>query len=98
MYFVVFGTDRPGSGEVRAQNRPAHQVHLREHDHPVTVLHGGPTLTDDGEAMNGTMLVIEADNLEAVHAFLAADPYNKAGLFESVVVRPWRWGLGAPPA
>lgn len=98
MYFVVFGTDRPGSAAVRAQNRPAHQAHLREHAHPVKVLHGGPTLTDDGEAMNGTMLVIEADSLEAVQAFLADDPYSRAGLFESLLVRPWRWGLGTPQA
>jgi len=96
MYFVVFGTDKPGSAEIRAQNRPAHQVHLREHSHPVKVLHGGPTFTDDGERMNGSMLVIEAESLEAVKAFLAADPYSKAGLFETLEVRPWKWGLGAP--
>lgn len=96
MYFVMFGTDRPGSGEVRAQARPAHREHLRNHAHPVKVLHGGPTLTADGSAMNGSMLVIEAEDLAAVQAFVADDPYSKAGLFETVEIRPWQWGLGAP--
>lgn len=96
MYFVVFGTDRAGAGEVRAQARPSHREYLRNHPHPVKVLHGGPTLTADGSAMNGTLLVVEADSLEAVQAFVADDPYSRADLFERLEIRPWQWGLGAP--
>lgn len=99
MYFVVFGTDRPGLAETRAQARPRHRAHLRSPGaHPVKVRLGGPTLTPDGETMNGTLLVIEADTLGQVHAFLADDPYVKAGLFADLEVRPWRWGIGNPEA
>lgn len=96
MYFVVFGTDRPGTEQIRADTRPSHQAHLRDHPDPVKVLHGGPTLTADGGRMNGSMLVVEAASLADVQAFMAADPYSKAGLFETVEIRPWKWGMGAP--
>jgi hypothetical protein len=31
----------------------------------------------------------------AAEAFIADDPYNQAGLFETVVIRPFHWGVGA---
>lgn len=46
--------------------------------------------------MNGTLLVIQADSIDAVRAFVADDPYSRAGLFATVEIRPWRWGLGNP--
>ena len=33
---------------------------------------------------------VRADNRAAAEAFVADDPYAKAGLFESVTIRPWR--------
>ena len=33
-----------------------------------------------------------------VQAFLADDPYVRAGLFQRVEIRPWNWSLGAPDA
>jgi uncharacterized protein YciI len=38
----------------------------------------------------GSMLVVEAADRAEAEAFAAADPYAKAGLFESVVIRPFR--------
>jgi hypothetical protein len=64
----------------------------------VRVRLGGPTLDEAGEEMRGTMLVIEADSIEAVRAFLADDPYCREGLFASMEIRPWRWGIGLPEA
>jgi len=96
MHFVVFATDKPGMEEVRAAVRPSHRQYLRQHDHPVTVVLGGPTFDKGGVHMNGTMLVIEADTLQQVQEYVAADPYCHAGLFESLEVRPWHWGLGKP--
>ena len=56
----------------------------------------GPTTSEDGSAMTGSMLVIEAESQADAEAWAAGDPYAKAGLFESVVVRPWRWTFGNP--
>lgn len=98
MYFVIFATDRPGTEALRAETRPSHRTYLRDESaHPGVVLHhGGPTLTDDGGKMNGSMLVIEAESLEVARTFSENDPYRKAGLFEEVHVRPWDWTAGRP--
>jgi uncharacterized protein YciI len=97
MYFAIFATDRPGMTEERARARPGHRAYLRDPDpHPVRVCLGGPTLDPEGESMNGTLLVVDAESIAEVRAFLADDPYAKVGLFSSVEVRPWRWTLGCP--
>lgn len=99
MYFVVFGTDKPGMQETRAATRATHREYLRSPDkHPVTVRAGGPTLSQDGASMNGTLLIVEADDIDQVRAFVADDPYSRAGIFASVEIRPWNWGLNNPPS
>lgn len=55
-----------------------------------------PRLHRISNAMNGTLLVLEADNIDAVMQFVGNDPYMKEGLFSSVEVRPWDWSPGNP--
>lgn len=108
MYFAVWASDKPGVLATRVALREAHRARLREpRGHAVKVVLGGPTLgeavADPAAAMNGSLLVIEADHIDAVHDFLAGDPYVLAGLYASIEVRPWVWGIGlavtpAPPA
>lgn len=93
LHFVVLGTDAPGTQSLRQELRPAHRVWLREHPgHAVKVVHGGPTLADDG-VMNGTLLVVEAKARQDVERFVAADPYARGGLFARVEIRTWQWSL-----
>ncbi len=97
MYFIVFGTDKPGKEALRASVRPSHRQYLANPGrHPVKVLLGGPTLDASQEKMNGTLLVVEAGDMAAVESFVRDDPYSDAALFESVVIRPWSWTLGTP--
>jgi uncharacterized protein YciI len=98
-YFAVFATDRPGAARLRAEIRETHRRYLRAPEgHDVLVRLGGPTLEESTGAMNGTLLVVEAADIDAVRAFVADDPYSRAGLFAAVEIRPWRWGLGNPDA
>lgn len=98
MFFLVLATDAPGMAEVRNEIRPVHRAYLRNPcNHPIKVHLGGPTLTTRGEEMNGTLLVVEAEDISIVSDFVADDPYSQAGMFKSVDIRPWAWTLGAPP-
>lgn len=98
MYFLVLGTDKPGMEAVRKEVRPAHREYLRNPGrHAVVTRVGGPTLHDDGATMNGTLLIVEADGIEQVRAFVADDPYGRSGLFQSVDIRPWNCGLNTLP-
>ncbi len=97
MYFAVWATDREGTQDKRLAVRDAHRARLREPgSHRVKVVLGGPTLTESNAAMNGSLLVIEADDVDAVRRFVAEDPYQVTGVYATVDIRPWRWGLGAP--
>lgn len=96
MYFAVIAHDRPGTTELRTRLRPEHRAWLRNPgEHPVVVRLGGPLLDADG-AMNGTLLVVEAEGEQAVQDFFRDDPYVRHQLFERVQVQQWLWGLGQP--
>lgn len=96
-YFAVFATDKPDMREVRERVRLSHRTYLRSaSQHGVFVRLGGPTLAPLCNAMNGTLLVVEADDIDAVMRFVGEDPYMKEGLFSRVEVRPWDWSVGNP--
>ena len=42
--------------------------------------------------------MIEAADKAAAAAIAADDPYAKAGLFDSVEIRPWNWVFNKPAA
>ncbi len=97
MYFVILGTDKPGHEQVRAALRDLHRQYLgTAAEHGVTLHHGGPTQSDDGQRMNGMLLIVEAESIEVVEAFVREDPYSRDGLFAWVEIRPWTWTTGRP--
>ena len=90
--FVLTCIDKPGALDLRMATREAHLAYVTRH--PGVVRLGGPFL-DEAGGMAGSMLIIEAQDLAAAKAFLADDPYLKAGLFERTEIRPWRATVGA---
>ncbi|MGI9378963.1 MAG: YciI family protein, partial [Methyloligellaceae bacterium] len=56
----------------------------------------GPLMDDEGRYPNGTILVIEAENLDEAKSIAQNDPYAQANLFENVTVRAWNWTVGNP--
>lgn len=87
MLFAISCTDKPGALELRLATRPAHLEHLKAE--AGRILLGGPVLDAAGNPC-GSLLVVEAADRAEAEAFAAADPYAKAGLFESVAIRPYR--------
>jgi len=54
------------------------------------VVFAGPTSTDDGETITGSVFIIELENLTAAEEFSQGDPYRKMGLFESIEIEQVR--------
>jgi uncharacterized protein YciI len=96
-YFAVWARDRPGMLDERLRVREAHRARLRTGAPGLRVVLGGPT-TDAAGAMAGSLLVMEAADIEQVRAFVAGDPYVEAGVYdpESVQILLWQWGIGRP--
>ncbi|HYE00861.1 MAG TPA: YciI family protein [Alphaproteobacteria bacterium] len=88
MHFAIICTDKPGSQELRLANRAAHLEYIDRHADQVVL--AGPMLSDDGQGMVGSLLIMEFADRAAAEAFCAADPYAVAGLFAKVEIRPWR--------
>ena len=88
MLFVLTCLDKPDAGTLRTQTRPAHLEFIRARIQQVPL--AGPILSEDEKTPIGSMLIVDLPNRAAVDRFLAEDPYGKAGLFQSVTVRPFR--------
>ncbi len=92
MLFIIHALDKPDHLEHRKANQPAHVEYVKSRD--VKLVLAGPIFAADGETMKGSLLIIDAPDMEAAEAFAADDPYNKAGLFERVDVNAWRKTVG----
>lgn len=91
--YVIVCIDKPDSLDTRMATREAHLAYAQANEH-VRIRVGGPFLSDNG-TMIGSMLIVEADDLAMVDAFVKNDPYGKAGLFDRVEVRPWKVTVGS---
>lgn len=88
MLFAITCLDKPHSLDLRLANRAAHIEYARRNADKMLV--GGPLLADDGETMIGSLLIIDLPDRGAADALMAKDPYVTAGLFDSVVIRPYK--------
>ena len=87
MLFAIVCTDRPGGLDLRLATRPTHLAYLTMYSD--RIVHAGPMLDAEGRPC-GSLLIIEAEDGAAAEGFASSDPYAKAGLFESTVIRPFR--------
>lgn len=97
MLFAFLCKDKPGHLNVRMETRPAHIEHLNRLDAEGTLKMAGPFLDAEGKP-NGSLVIVSAETLEAAKAIADSDPYAKAGLFESVDVKPFNWVFKNPEA
>lgn len=87
MLFAIICTDRPGGLETRIATRAAHLAYLETYAERVVL--AGPTLDHDGRPC-GSILLVEVEDRAAAEGFAASDPYARAELFESVIIRGFR--------
>jgi uncharacterized protein YciI len=84
--FALVAIDKPNSRELRSANR---QGHLDYADATGEVFVAGPFLDGDGN-MTGSLIILDVPDMAAAEAWAAADPYARAGLFETVTIRAWK--------
>ena len=97
MLFAFVCKDKPAHLNVRMEARPAHVEHLNKLNTEGTLKMAGPFLDADGKP-NGSLVIVNAETIEAAKAIADADPYTKAGLFESVEIKPFNWVFNNPEA
>ena len=95
MLYMICATDVADSLEKRLAARPAHLERLNALKDAGRLAMAGPfpavDSPDPGPAgFTGSLVVAEFDSLEAAQAWAAAAPYIEAGVYESVVVKPYK--------
>jgi uncharacterized protein len=95
MWYVIEGTDTPGSLQQRLDARPAHLARLTALKDEGRLLLAGPfpaiDSADPGPAgFTGSLIVAEFTDLAAAQAWADADPYIEAGVYARVSVRPFK--------
>jgi uncharacterized protein YciI len=88
MPFLIDADDREGAADLRRQIRPDHLVFLTGCE--TRLLAAGAKLADDGATALGSFYILDTDERADAEAFIAEDPYSKAGLFGSVRITRWR--------
>jgi hypothetical protein len=100
MLFLIYRKDKPGNLQVRLDTYAQHLEYLKPLAHKVVL--GGPTLgagTGTGENdMTGSFVIFEAEDWSEAEAFVANDPFTKAGLFATTIIERWKHGKHTEPA
>jgi uncharacterized protein YciI len=86
--YAILTTDKPDSAELRAKTRLAHLEYLDAN--LGKLLAAGAIIDDDGSGGHGGILIVDTDDRKEAEAFIAGDPFAKAGLFTKVTVTRWR--------
>ena len=79
MLFAFHLVDRTDAGDLRARVRPEHKACLAQVADRIAF--AGPLLSDDGQTMLGSLLVIDFADRAAALAWLAQEPFTRAGLY-----------------
>ena len=100
MLYVIIGEDRPGTLDQRMLARPAHVERLQALQAEARLILAGPCPAidspDPGPAgFSGSIIVAEFASLAAAQTWADADPYITAGVYEKVVIKPFKKVLPA---
>jgi uncharacterized protein YciI len=87
MYAIVC-FDRPDSAALRDQHRGAHQKFLSENSKKI--LFGGPLKNTPDGPSTGALIVVDCATRQEAEAFIAADPFHRGGVYETVSVRVFK--------
>lgn len=95
MLYAIISEDVSNSLELRKATRPAHLARLQILKDTGRLLIAGPHPAIDtenpGEAgFSGSLIVAEFDSLQAAETWAAADPYVNAGVYEKVIIKPFK--------
>ena len=94
MWYAIISQDTENSLEKRKATRPAHLQRLQALQYEGRLLIAGPhpaiDSPDPGPAgFTGSLVVAEFDSLEDAQHWADRDPYLEAGVYASVVVKPF---------
>lgn len=94
MWYAISSADIDNSLELRSKARPAHLQRLIDLRDQGRLLVAGPhpvidNLESGPAGFSGSLVIGEFDSLEAAQSWADADPYQAAGVYRAVTVKPF---------
>ncbi len=95
MLYAIISQDTEDSLEKRLAVRPAHIKRLNQLKEAGKLVLAGPHPAIDSEdpgtaGFTGSLIVAEFDSLKHAQAWADTDPYIKAGVYQQVMVKPFK--------
>lgn len=95
MLYAIISQDVKNSLDKRLSVRPAHVERLHNLKEQGRLILAGPHPAIDNEdpgpaGFTGSLIVAEFESLEAAQNWANEDPYITAGVYDSVVVKPFK--------
>jgi len=95
MFYAIICQDVKDSLEKRMSVRADHIARLQALQDEGRLLIAGPHPNLDSEdpgpaGFSGSLIVAEFDSLDAAQSWADADPYIAAGVYEKVIVKPFK--------
>jgi uncharacterized protein len=87
--FLILAFDKQDQGDLRVELEPAHRGYC-DAIHNSCITFG--TLADDENKIIGTLMILDAKNIEAARDVWENDPFVSGALFETVEFYRWRFG------
>lgn len=88
MHWLIKCRSKPATDALREATLPAHRHFLD--GYPEVTWYSGPLFTDDNKNAIGSLRLIEFPDRAAAQAYINADPYTKAGIFQSISIQRWK--------
>lgn len=98
MLYAIISQDVTNSLEKRINVREQHLARLKELKEQGRLIIAGPhpsiDCDDPGEAgFTGSLIIAEFNSLEEAQAWANDDPYIKTGVYQQLVVKPFKYVL-----
>ncbi|MEY3288727.1 MAG: hypothetical protein RLZZ419_969 [Pseudomonadota bacterium] len=95
MLYAIISADVDDSLEKRLSARPAHIKRLQQLQGEGRLVLAGPHPAIDSDnpgaaGFTGSLVVAEFDNLQAAQQWADSDPYNEAGVYAKVTIKPFK--------
>ena len=95
MYYAIIAEDIENSLEQRMAARPAHLARLDQLNKEGRLLVPGPHPAIESEepgpaGFSGSLVIAEFASLDAARQWADEDPYNAAGVYQKVTVKPYK--------
>lgn len=95
MLYAIMATDIENSLSLRQQARPAHLARLQQLRDEGRLIIAGPFPAVDNDdpsvaGFTGSLIVAEFADLNSAQQWAQADPYVEAGVYASVMIKPFK--------